>query len=44
VAKLSQNPWANNSAHMAYILFQTPVMVAVHAAEMLNLKKPATPP
>ncbi|MGI9069301.1 MAG: hypothetical protein ACR2HX_23235 [Pyrinomonadaceae bacterium] len=44
VAKLSKNPWANNSAHMAYILFQTPVMVAVHATEMLNLKKPATPP
>ena len=44
VAKLSKNPWANNSAHMAFILCQTPVMVAVHATEMLNLKKPATPP
>jgi hypothetical protein len=35
-AELSRHPWANNSAQMAYILFQTPVMVAVHATEMLE--------
>ena len=28
---------AANAAQMAYILFQTPVMVAVHASEMLEL-------
>jgi hypothetical protein len=37
VAELSAHPWASNSAQMAYILFQTPVMVAVHASEMLDL-------
>ena len=28
--------WNSNSADLAYILFQKPVMVAVHAREMLN--------
>jgi hypothetical protein len=28
--------WGTNAANMAYILFQTPVMVAVHASEMLK--------
>jgi len=37
VAELSSHPWASNSAQMAYILFQTPVMVAVHSSEMLDL-------
>jgi hypothetical protein len=32
------HPWAVDGAQMAYILFQKPVMVAVHASEMLNLK------
>jgi hypothetical protein len=27
--------WGSNAAEMAYILFRTPVMVAVHASEML---------
>jgi hypothetical protein len=40
VPKLSLNPWGISSAHMAFILFQTPVMVAVHATEMLNLAAP----
>ncbi|HEY3578956.1 MAG TPA: hypothetical protein VGK82_00360 [Pyrinomonadaceae bacterium] len=37
VAELSAHPWGSNAAQMAYILFQTPVMVAVHASEMLEL-------
>jgi hypothetical protein len=37
VAELSAHPWAASSAQMAYILFQTPVMVAVHASEMLDI-------
>lgn len=28
--------WGRNAAEMAYILFQTPAMVAVHASEMLE--------
>jgi hypothetical protein len=35
-ADLSNHLWAKNSAEMAYALFQTPVMVAVHATEMLK--------
>src|SRR5262249_23294211 len=27
--------WGSNAAEMAYILFRTPVMVAVHASELL---------
>jgi hypothetical protein len=40
VAELSLHPWASNAAQMAYILFQTPVMVAVHASEMLDMTAP----
>lgn len=40
VAELSAHPWAASSAQMAYILFQTPVMVAVHATEMLEPTEP----
>ena len=40
VAELSAHPWGSNSAQMAYILFQTPVMVAVHASEMLDMTGP----
>lgn len=36
VAELSKHPWGYNSAQMAYILFQNPVMVSVHATEMLE--------
>jgi hypothetical protein len=35
-AELAAHPWGANAAQMAYILFQTPVMVAVHASEMLE--------
>jgi hypothetical protein len=35
-AELAAHPWAANAAEMAYILFQTPVMVAVHASEMID--------
>jgi len=35
--ELSAHPWGSNAAQMAYILFQTPVMVAVHASEMLDM-------
>jgi hypothetical protein len=35
-AELGAHPWGANAAQMAYILFQTPVMVAVHASEMLE--------
>lgn len=38
-AELSAHPWGVSSAQMAYILFQTPVMVAVHASEMLEKAK-----
>ena len=41
--ELNAHQWASNSAQMAYILFQTPVMVAVHASEMLELQ-PLPPP
>lgn len=34
--KLNAHQWASNAAEMAYILFQTPVMIAVHASEMLD--------
>ncbi|PYS22677.1 MAG: hypothetical protein DMF72_12510 [Acidobacteria bacterium] len=34
---LNKHIWARNSAEMAYSLFQTPVMVAVHASEMLDM-------
>ena len=37
-AELGAHPWGANAAQMAYILFQTPVMVAVHASEMLDEK------
>ena len=33
---LAKHLWGSNSAQMAYILYQTPVMVAVHATEMLE--------
>lgn len=33
--------WGANAADMAYILYQVPVMVAVHADEMLYLEGPA---
>ena len=39
-AELNAHRWGHSSAQMAYILFQTPVMVAVHASEML----PPPPP
>lgn len=32
----SLSQWGTNSAQMASILFQTPVMIAVHAKEMLK--------
>jgi hypothetical protein len=35
-ADINAHRWASNAAEMAYILFQTPVMVAVHASEMLE--------
>ena len=34
--ELAVHPWGSTAAQMAYILFQTPVMVAVHASEMLE--------
>lgn len=37
---LTKHVWAKNSAEMAYSLFQTPVMVAVHASEMLDMTAP----
>ncbi len=40
VAELAAHPWGSSSAQMAYILFQSPVMVAVHASEMLDLAEP----
>jgi hypothetical protein len=36
LGELGAHPWGSNAAQMAYILFQTPVMVAVHAEEMLK--------
>jgi len=36
LSKLAAYKWAAHSADMAAILFQTPVMVAVHASEMLD--------
>ena len=35
-AEFNVHRWGSNAAEMAYILFQTPVMVAVHASEMLE--------
>jgi hypothetical protein len=35
-AELDQHPWGASAAQMAYALFQTPVMIAVHAKEMLE--------
>ncbi len=32
---INKYPWGSNAANMAYALFQTPVMVAVHSSEML---------
>jgi hypothetical protein len=37
---LTDHVWAKNSAEMAYSLFQTPVMVAVHSSEMLDMTAP----
>jgi hypothetical protein len=37
---LTKHVWAKNSAEMAYSLFQTPVMVAVHSSEMLDMTAP----
>jgi hypothetical protein len=37
--ELTQHPWGGSSAQMAYILFQTPVMVAIHATEMLETSR-----
>jgi hypothetical protein len=40
-----KSQWGSHSADMASILYQKPVMIAVHAKEMLeNLEVPATPP
>jgi hypothetical protein len=39
-ADLGAHQWGSNAAQMAYILFQTPVMVAVHAGEMLENTRP----
>jgi hypothetical protein len=36
IAPAGKQKWAANAADMAFILFQTPVMVAVHASEMLE--------
>jgi hypothetical protein len=38
-AEFSNHPWGVTSAQMAYALFQNPVMVAVHASEMLELTR-----
>jgi len=35
-AEINVHRWGSSAAEMAYILFQTPVMVAVHASEMLE--------
>jgi hypothetical protein len=32
---ISKYPWGKSAANLAYALFQTPVMVAVHSSEML---------
>lgn len=32
----ASNRWGSNAAEMAYLLYQTPVMVAFHAADMLR--------
>jgi len=40
-----KSQWGSHSADMASVLYQKPVMIAVHAKEMLeNLEVPATPP
>jgi hypothetical protein len=40
LASLGEHVWARSAADMAFILFQTPVMVAVHANEMLPPEQP----
>jgi hypothetical protein len=35
-AEINVHRWGSSAAEMAYILFQTPAMVAVHASEMLE--------
>jgi hypothetical protein len=35
-AEFGAHVWGSNAAQMAYILYQLPVMVAVHASEMLG--------
>ena len=39
----SRVAWGSNAADMAYILYQVPVMVAFHAADMLNTNRPPAP-
>jgi hypothetical protein len=38
--ELDKHAWGDHAGAMAFILFQTPVMIAVHASEMLD-KEPA---
>ncbi len=40
VAELSAHLWGSNAAQMAYVLFQAPAMVAVHASEMVEKVAP----
>ncbi len=40
--EIAAHPWGSNAAHMAYALFQSPAMVAVHADEMV-IETPAVP-
>jgi len=35
-AEINVHRWGSSAAEMAYILFQTPVMVAIHGSEMLE--------
>ena len=39
----SELTWGRNAADMAYILYQVPVMVAFHAADMLDTARPRVP-
>ena len=39
----NQVAWGRNAADMAYILYQVPVMVAFHAADMLNTNRAPAP-
>jgi hypothetical protein len=43
ISPAGRQKWAANAADMAFILFQTPVMVAVHASEMLEKLKTNSP-